>query len=319
MIDSIKLKNLTTNKVITLNKSLGNSYVLETDGIDWGTADATHHKYQNQTGIGEIITSTKISTRTITIIGRICSVFTLKQLSMRYGTSDRATLDNYRIDEIEKSKKELSQLINPENYIRVFCGDYYIDGKATSGINFSYKWKENNEVYCKFAFSLDCKNPLFQKNFPRVTQMGGITGGFHFPLIIPENVGIHMGIKQSYQLLAIENDSDVEIGGVIYMKASGTVENPSMTNVYTNESLQINKTLSANEIVRIDTVNRKITGSTDGGINFVNYFAYWDFENDWLQFEVGESLLGYSADNETYKELEIWIEINKGFFTMEEQ
>ena len=148
--------------------------------------------------------------------------------------------------------------------------------------------------------------------------MSGTFGGYHFPVVIPKPNGMHFGIRRSFQLVSVNNSGDVALGGIIYLRATGTVVNPSLTNVFTQESISIVKTLSYGEIVKVDTVNRKVTGAPDG-LTFENYFRYWDFSNDWFQFEIGDTLFGFAAEGETYKNLDVWVEINKSFYSMEEQ
>ena len=318
MIDAVKLKNLSTGSEIELTKSMDSAYLLETDGIDWGSAGATHSSYTNLTSVGNIITATKINSRTISFTGRICSKHTNREIAELYHISKRSEIAEMKLSEIEASKKVLSQLVNPIDYIRVTAGDFFIDGKADSSVVFSKNWKENNEVYCKFTFSITCEAPLFKYALAQITPLRGTYGGFHFPLTIPKNRGMHFGNIIAYQLMTVENIGDVAIGGVIHIKAKGTLVNPSFTNVYTQESIQIHKTLSEGEVIKIDTINRTVIGSTDGK-NFTSYLQYWDFSNTWFQFVVGNTLFGYSADDDTQENMDIWIELNNSFYSMEDQ
>lgn len=316
MIDKVLLTNLTNQTSLNLTKSFGNNYLIET--IDWDAVPATHNKYNNLTGVGNTITSTKLESRTIAITGRVCSKYTKKQIADLYGVSTLEEINNKKIEEIEVAKKQLSQVINPLHYIRINAGEYYIDGKPDSSVVFSDKESENNEIYCKFTFSLTCSDPLFHYSTSTETQLSGIYGGFHFPVTIPRPNGMHFGIQRSFQLVVVNNSGDISLGGIIYIKATGIVVNPIITNVYTQDSIRIVKTLTYGEVVKIDTVNRKVTGAPDG-ITFQNYFSYWDFSNKWFMFDIGDTLFGFSADDETYKSMDVWVEINKSFYSMEDQ
>lgn len=316
MIDEITLKNMDTLKSVTMSKEFGNPYVIETDGIQWGTVSATHNTVSNLTGVGHIVTSTSVKDRPISITGRICPVHTTKQIATLHNTSDIEEIEQYKLFEIEDACAALSKIINPFSVLRISIGDFYIEGMATASLSISHKWKENNEVYKKFTFSLECANPMFLLKNKRNVVLSGVSGGFHFPLRIPE-AGMHFGEVQKYQLVLVENFSDIPTGVVIYMKATGTVENPTLTDVYSQKSIRIKKTLSANEIVKIDTVARKVYGSTDNGQTYEYYLDYWDWDNDWMEFPVGSSLLGFSADNETYKSLIVWIELQQSIYTLQ--
>lgn len=318
MVDNIRVLNLKTETELTMGKSRGYAYLLETDGINWNAVDAVHNSFVNLTGMGDIVTSSKLKIRTISITGRVSSIYTNKEIARRYDVSGVDEIAAKKLEEIEGYKKILSQTINPLHDIRILSNDYYIDGKPKSSVNFSPNWKENNEIYCKFTFSLECHDPLFHSSTSEATQLSGTFGGFHFPLIIPSSTGIHFGIRRSYQLVNVTNDGDTAYGGIIFLKATGTVNNPTITNVWTQEFIKIQKTLQSGEVVKIDTVNRKILGAADG-TNFSNYFAYWDFDNTWFQFDIGDTLFGFSTDDSSYKNLNLWIEINKSYYSMEEQ
>jgi len=128
-----------------------------------------------------------------------------------------------------------------------------------------------------------------------------------------------MGKKSQYQLIVLQNKSDVPIGGVITFKALAGVVNPKVTNVYTQDKILLNKTLSAGEIVKVDTINRTVLGSLDNGATYSNYFKYWDFQNNWIRFVAGNSLIGFSADGDTYKSLQLSIAIEQEFYSVKEQ
>lgn len=316
MIDEITVKNMDTLKSVAMSKKFGSSYVIETDGIDWGTVKATHNTISNLTGVGHIVTSTSVRDRPVSITGRICPIHTTKQIATLYNTSDPTEIEQYKLLEIEDACATLSKVINPLSVLRMIIGDFYLEGMPTASLNISSEWKENNEVYKKFTFSLECANPMFLYKTTRNVALSGVTGGFHFPLGIPIT-GMHFGMIQSYQLVLVENLSDVPTGAVIYMKATGTVENPTLTDVYSQKSITIEKTLSENEIVKIDTVERKVYGSTDAGETYEYYLDYWNWDNDWIEFPVGSSLLGFSADNETYQSLIVWIELQQSIYTLQ--
>lgn len=317
MIDSIILKNMDTLKSVHLDKTSGSHYMLETNGISWGSAQAKHSKMTNYTGVGNIITNSTLDSRPIAITGRICPVHTTKQIATLFNTADPGKIAEYKLMEIDDGCAELSRIINPLSVLRILIGNFYIEGKPTSSLKVSEQWKENNEVYKKFTFSLECSDPMFYLKSKVNTALSGISGGFHFPLIITGS-GMHFGVVQNYQLVIIENTSDVKTGGVLYFKATGSVDNPVITNVYTQESIKIQKSLVAGETIRIDTNRRSVEGSLDGE-NFTSYFDYWNWDNSWIEFPVGSTLLGFSADDETYKSLLVWVELQQSIYTLEDE
>ena len=318
MIDSVFLQNLETLDEVALVKTAGNPYLLETSGLDWGSVDAIHNKYSNLTGVGNIITSTKIDERIVTITGRVCSPHTIKEIMDVYGVYTVSEIAAKRLEEINAAKAHLSQIVNPLNVLRLRCGDYYIDGKAKTSLLFSKEWRENNEIYCKFTFQLECTDPMFHYKSIIETPISGVRGGFHFPLSIPSPNGMHFGNVISYQLISVVNNGDVTIGGIIHIKATGNVENPEIISVYSQKSLKLVKTLVEGEVVVIDTDKRTITGHLANQPS-ESYMRYFDFDSDWIMFEAGSNLIGYSADNESYKYVEIMIENNPSYYSIGEQ
>lgn len=316
MIDKITIKNMDTLKSVTMSKSFESPYILETDGINWGAVSAVHNTVSNLTGVGHIVTSTSVRDRTISITGRICPVHTNKQIATLFNTSDVDEIEQYKLFEIEDACAILSKVVNPFSVIRLSIGDFYIEGMPFASLEISNKWKENNEIYKKFTFSLECSNPMFLFRNRRSVTLSGVAGGFHFPLSIPRS-GMHFGTIQRYQLVLVENLSDIPTGAIIYMRATGTVKNPTLTDVYSQTSIRIEKTLSANEVVKIDTIERKVYGSTDSGQTYESYLEYWNWDNDWVEFPVGNSLLGFSAEEETYKSLIIWVELQQSIYTLQ--
>ena len=70
MIESIKIRNESTGKIIKLDMSEAN-YLIYDGSIDWGTVDVSHNTFQYPTQIGAYISSTVVGTRDISISGWI--------------------------------------------------------------------------------------------------------------------------------------------------------------------------------------------------------------------------------------------------------
>ena len=317
MIDEITIVNEDTSSSLLFNKIFGNPYILSK--VDWGATTAEHTKYDNLTGAGVDIINTSLKERTVAVTGYVCCTHTIKEIMRIYSVETMDKVVARKLEEIEASKKAINELINPLSMLKILAGDYYIEGKPLASVKWSPDDKDNNEVLAKFTFSIDCPNPMFKQAKQVSTVLSGTEGMFHFPLVIKKNKGIQMGKKSQYQLIVLQNKSDVEIGGTITLKALAGVINPKITNVYTQEKMLINKTLVPNEIIKIDTINRTIKGSVDNGATYSGYFKYWDFENDWMTFEAGNSLIGFSADGDTYKSLQVSISIEQEFYSVKEQ
>ncbi|WP_432408642.1 phage tail family protein [Wukongibacter sp. M2B1] len=121
---------------------------------------------------------------------------------------------------------------------------------------------------------------------------------FHFPLEIPADTGIEMGHRAPSLFATVNNNGDVETGMIIIFRALATVENPSLFNVNTREQIKINKIMSANEVITVDTnFNSKKIESTINSTT-TDAFNYFDFLNStFLQLKTGENIFRFDADN----------------------
>lgn len=312
MIESIKVTNTTSNEAVDMGRDSSFLYLIDDNGLDWGEVKADHNQYQGRGMVGKIITYTAIDTRNPSITGKLWSGITGNE--EEYADLTQAELDKIRLAKMSQLKEVLSRIINPLDVIRLGVGEYFLDGQPNSSVSFSKEWRENNEVYCGFTFSLTCANPMFRQQAKVNVNLSGVTPTFHFPLAIPKNRGVTMGIKVPYRLIVIYNTSDVQVGGVIKIKAKGTVTNLTVTNVYTNEHITINKTLQAGEEIEIDTEEKTIYGWVNGIKQ--QYYKYWGIDNTWLQFKIGGSVIGFSADNGTYKSAEVTISLNQSYYNI---
>lgn len=97
MVESIKIKNLTTNVVKSFDMSEAD-YLIYEGAIDWGTVAVNHNTFSYPTQIGAYITNTVIGTRDISISGWIIGE---------------------TLEEIEGKKNSLSRLINPVEQVTI--------------------------------------------------------------------------------------------------------------------------------------------------------------------------------------------------------
>lgn len=314
MISKFILENLTTNKQITFGQDIDCDYVFQDDGVDWGSASATHNTYEYPRQVGCSISSTKIGTRDIQIEGYVYYVLTEKE---RYGKTYE-DMKNFAYEKIKLKKSVLNELINPNDYVKIYIGDYYIQGKPNASIIYGKNGRENNRYFCKFYFSVFCNNPMFKKNTISRTNLKGSLGNFKFPLSIPEE-GIFLSVRQDFLIVSVENEGGVPIGGRIILTAKGNILNPEVENLNTGEKIRINKQMTLGETVIINTVEGSDRGVIGGFENdMTNYLQYWDFNNSWFSFGVGTTLLGYKTDDATETLLDVVIEINPEKFSLEE-
>ena len=125
------------------------------------------------------------------------------------------------------------------------------------------------------------------------------------------------GLREPSLIVAVTNKGAVNVGMKIVFKASGTLENPSLINVDTQEFFKINKVMQAGEEITVDTIigEKKIEGLLNGVKG--NYFKYRDLDSTWLQLRVGDNLFRYDAE-ENVDALEVYIYFNNKYLEVQE-
>ena len=298
MVEGIKLQNVETKAILTLDMVSTQDFIL--NSVDWGTVESTHHSYKYVNQIGVYVTGTSLETRDITIMGWVIAD-TERQMTQR--------------------KAMLNRFFNPQQAIDLFYKNYELRFLPNSSVQYSITLSENNEVICKFKIEGFCPDPLFKESGENRITAASTIGMFHFPLIISKTPeppgGIIFGYRQPSLIVTIENKGAVPVGMTIVFKAKGTLENPSLINVNTQKYFKINKTMRAGEEIRINTMvgEKKIQGMLNGEVS--NYFKYRDLESEWLQLEVGDNLFRYDADSDIGN-LEVYIYFHNKYLEVQE-
>lgn len=283
MIESLILTNTTTLQSVLLDKD---NSVLVLGEVDLGTVTGTHHSYKYVNQVGVYIDSTSLEQRTIAINGWV-------------------TGDSYA--ELKSNREVLNRLINPLHTVDIVVQDKYkLSFKPDFSVQYSAAYEENNEVLCKFLIQGTCADPMFTTKDRQTALVASIIPKFRFPLIIPKNTGILMGLREPSLLAKLNNGGDIDIGLYITFSCTSTVVNPSLLNVDTREFIKVNKTMSAGEQIIISTGSgekyiKGVVRSTE-----FNYFKYMDFDSTWLQLHTGENTLKYDAD-ENVDGLEVFV------------
>lgn len=298
MVEGVKLQNVETRAILTLDMVSTQDFVL--NSVDWGTVESTHHSYKYVNQIGVYVTGTSLETRAVTIMGWVIAD-TERQMTQR--------------------KAILNRFFNPQQAVDLFYKNYELRFLPSYSVRYSTTIAENNEIVCKFKIEGFCPDPLFKESEENRIAAASTIGMFHFPLIISKTPtppgGVIFGYRQPSLIVAIENKGAVSVGMTIMFKANGTLENPSLINVNTQKYFKVNKTMQTGEQILINTTigEKKIQGILNGETN--NYFKYRDLESEWLQLEVGDNLFRYDADSDIGN-LEVYIYFHNKYLEVQE-
>lgn len=298
MVERIILKKVKNSEELILDMVSTPDYVLKL--VDWGTIKSTHHTYKYVNQVGATISGTSLETRPITIEGWIVAN------------------DENRMTTL---KNKLNSFINPQDAIDLYYSKYMIRFIPEETVKYANDYSENNDAFCKFIITGICPNPLFTNAVENISIFATTTGMFHFPLVmstsLPEK-GVVFGNRTNSLIANVFNEGAVPTGMRIVFKANGTVVNPKLVNVNTQENFILNKTLVADEEVEINTnIGEKSIKGKIGSSAYSNYYMYKDIDSSWLQLETGDNLFRYDADS-GLENLEIFVYYFNKFLEVQE-
>lgn len=272
MIESIVLENLSIGTSLPINIS-NREYVL--DSADFGTIQSSRNTYKYINQVGVYVTGTTLESRTINIIGWVVA-------------------DSQA--DMTRRKNFLNRFVNPLQQLRLHYEEYQIDGLPTKTISYGTDINTNNEVLCKFMISLFCPDPLFHTENGTNVLIADWLPKFHFPLIIPKDKGIIMGLRSPASITTLNNDGSMPCGFVVTFEASGTVKNPYILNILTQEKIRLVETMEAGETLRVSTVpNNKTVKKISDGVE-TNAFNLLDLSSTFFSLPVGETYIRYGAE-----------------------
>jgi hypothetical protein len=272
MIESIVLENLSIGTSLPININ-NREYVL--DSVDFGTIQSSRNTYKYINQVGVYVTGTTLESRTINIIGWVVA-------------------DSQA--DMTRRKNFLNRFVNPLQQLRLHYEEYQIDGIPTKTISYGTDISTNNEVLCKFMISLFCPDPLFHTENGTNVLIADWLPKFHFPLIIPKNKGIIMGLRSPASIATLNNDGSMPCGFVVTFEASGTVKNPYILNILTQEKIRLVETMEAGETLRVSTVpNNKTVKKISNGVE-TNAFNLLDLSSTFFSLPVGETYIRYGAE-----------------------
>lgn len=298
MVERIVLRRVKNLDELILDMVSTPDFVLKS--VDWGTIRGTHHSYKYVNQVGVSVTNTSLGTRPVTIEGWVVA---------------------QNENQMTRLKKRLNSFINPQEELDLIYSHYALRFKPDESIKYSVNTAENNEIFSKFQISGTAHNPMFSEVSENESAFALTKATFHFPLILSQSLpdkGVVFGKRSESLIVNAYNEGAVPVGMRIKFKANGSVVNPSLINVNTQEEFKINKTLTDDEEVEINTsTGKKSVKGRIGNNDFINYYMYKDVDSVWLKLEVGDNLFRYAAD-EGVDNLDVFVYFSNQFLEVQE-
>lgn len=198
------------------------------------------------------------------------------------------------VEEYRDIKKKLFNIFNPSNSGNLILKNTDCEKTISTRVSHSPNFTIN-DAKKECEISLIALDPYWKDTNETKTDIAIWKGSFCFPLIIPQDTGIKIGYREPSLIVNTNNIGDVKTGMRIEFKAIGTVVNPELVNIETQDFIKINKTILAGEVVTVTTdfANKKVIVNKNGVVE--NGFNYWDLYSTFLQLEIGDNLFRYNA------------------------
>ena len=244
------------------------AYVIESiQGLD--PPEATINTTRNANADGSVFNSSYVNDRQIIITMAINSP---------------AEVNRIQLYKYFKTKHPLRL------YYKNQSRDVFIDGYCQKPTIDAFAKKQIAQIV------IQCPDPYFKSVNDTITDFSNITPLFEFPFDI-EN-----GDPESFSEIVLGeekdliNNGDVETGAQFYLRARGTVTNPSITNTQTLEYYKLTIGMQEGDEICIDTrkKQKKVTLTRNGVTS--NIIGSLDSGSSWFQLLPGDNLFVTGAD-----------------------
>lgn len=193
----------------------------------------------------------------------------------------------------EDNRIKLYKYFKMKNAIRLFyknsTRDVYIDGYVQH-INIQYFDKKQIVQITVF-----CPNPFFNDVSDNMVEFNAIDSLFEFPFEIV--TPIPFSEITTGEEINVRNLGDVASGMEIKIIVAGTVTNPVMYNVVTNQYFKIMKSFATGDVIVVNTNKKykKVQLTSEGTTtSIVGNIASG---STWLQIDPGDNIFQITADS----------------------
>ena len=141
------------------------------------------------------------------------------------------------------------------------------------------------EVLYEFDLQIECLNPFWREEEETKEDIASWVAAWHFPCVIEKDSTKSMiyGYRAESVIVDCYNEGDVSTGMRIRFTALGTVSNPILLNVDTEEFIQINATMKTGDVIEINTkYGSKGAKLIRDGVE-TDYFRYIDVDSTFMQ------------------------------------
>lgn len=158
---------------------------------------------------------------------------------------------------------------------------------------------ERKSVLQQFSLQLDCLNPFWRDEGEQREDIASWVAAWHFPCVIEKDNKKSMifGYRAESIIVDCFNEGDVSTGMRVRFTALGTVTNPIILNVDTEEFIRLNVAMQTGDVIEVNTkYGSKGATLTRDGVKH-DYFRYVDVDSTFMQLAIGDNNFRYDADS----------------------
>lgn len=158
---------------------------------------------------------------------------------------------------------------------------------------------ERKSVLQQFTIPLECLNPFWREEDEEKEDIASWVAAWEFPCEIEKDNPKSMiyGYRAESVIVDCYNEGDVSTGMRVHFMALGTVVNPIILNVDTEEFIKLNVTMQTGDTIEVNTKygSKGATLIRDG--EKINYFRYVDVDSTFMQLAIGDNNFRYDAED----------------------
>ena len=197
-------------------------------------------------------------------------------------------------------RRRALKTLNPEldGILTYEYGDFKRQIACTVSDTPEFYRKQGTPLVC-FDLCFRCSSPFWQEEDEIREDIASWVGAWEFPYDIDQDDDTSMiwGYREESIIVDAYNSGDVSTGMRIRFSALGTVVNPILLNVGTQEYIQINATMQTGDAIEINTEygSKGATLTRNGEVT--DYYRYIDVDSTFMQLAIGDNIFRYDAES----------------------
>lgn len=236
--------------------------------------DNTIYKTNSMGQHGDTYISQRYEARDITIVGHINS-----------RDKDRVLELRRKAEKILNAELDAKLIYTYKDFVRVI--DCKVDGRPQF---------KRGSVFMQYSIPLTCCNPFWKEETEARKDIASWVPSWEFDFELPEE-GIELGYREPSIIVNVYNEGDIKSGMRIEFRAIGTVVNPVLLNVNTQEYIKVNATMEAGDVITVNTDYGSKGATLDREGETVDYFRYIDVDSTFIQLDIGDNVFRYDAES----------------------